>query len=370
MTQRRNNSFNQCPGNPGALEVRYQMEYPTNYVRGLDGKSAYDYAKEKGYTGTEEEFAEAMAKTGQVLIATTDSLGNVIIGWGLKVTEEGIVSVDFSQVDLSQVQLGQEITVTGIGELGGYKDGDIIPADSTLFSIVDKLLRKELPVEYLEPVLDFSVNPVEQIYEVGQRINPVIKADFIQNDAGELTNMTVTVDGSVLAKGSSDIEIIDEARLIKGDPITYIATAQYLQGPVKESNFGNPQPEGQIPAGMISASAQLIAQRCSFSGSSKYVLAFNTSEQIRNLQEKNFISVKTFNCPIIQGARTICIAYPAELGPVSSIVQKSLGYDVKGAFTLSNVLVAGEGGFAPIYYNVYRYEAMIELDEDTYIVTL
>lgn len=37
------------------------------YTNGeFDGKSAYDYAKEKGYTGTEEEFAEEMALCGNV----------------------------------------------------------------------------------------------------------------------------------------------------------------------------------------------------------------------------------------------------------------------------------------------------------------
>lgn len=29
-------------------------------ARGRDGKSAYEYAKENGYTGTEEEFAKAL----------------------------------------------------------------------------------------------------------------------------------------------------------------------------------------------------------------------------------------------------------------------------------------------------------------------
>lgn len=30
-------------------------------VRGLDGKTAYEYAKDGGYAGTEEEFAEKLA---------------------------------------------------------------------------------------------------------------------------------------------------------------------------------------------------------------------------------------------------------------------------------------------------------------------
>lgn len=36
-------------------------------IIGKDGKSAYEYAKEKGYTGTEEEFAEVLANTDTIL---------------------------------------------------------------------------------------------------------------------------------------------------------------------------------------------------------------------------------------------------------------------------------------------------------------
>lgn len=39
-----------------------------------DGKSAYQYAVEGGYEGTEEEFSAALAKIASLLTTTEDSL--------------------------------------------------------------------------------------------------------------------------------------------------------------------------------------------------------------------------------------------------------------------------------------------------------
>jgi hypothetical protein len=53
----------------------------TSEFRGKDGKSAYEYAKEGGYKGTEAEFMELMGNqnSGTVVI-TDDGKGNVTIG--------------------------------------------------------------------------------------------------------------------------------------------------------------------------------------------------------------------------------------------------------------------------------------------------
>lgn len=62
----------QCPAdrivnpvgdNPMApTEISFEVEMPTNFISGLDGKSAYEYAKEGGYEGTEEEFYADLGK--------------------------------------------------------------------------------------------------------------------------------------------------------------------------------------------------------------------------------------------------------------------------------------------------------------------
>ena len=62
----------QCPAdrtvnpvgdNPMApTEISFEVEMPTNFISGLDGKSAYEYAKEGGYEGTEEELYAHLGK--------------------------------------------------------------------------------------------------------------------------------------------------------------------------------------------------------------------------------------------------------------------------------------------------------------------
>lgn len=62
---------------------------------GLDGKSAYQYAKDGGYTGTEVEFAEKLAKE---IPKKTSDLEN---DSGF-ITKEDIPSIDIPDVDLSE----------------------------------------------------------------------------------------------------------------------------------------------------------------------------------------------------------------------------------------------------------------------------
>lgn len=52
---------------------RYIVTYSTLGERGVDGKSAYQIAKENGYTGTEEDFAK-------MLISIKDKQDKIEIG--------------------------------------------------------------------------------------------------------------------------------------------------------------------------------------------------------------------------------------------------------------------------------------------------
>lgn len=65
---------------------------------GLPGKTAYQYAQDGGYTGTEAEFAQKMAQEipepYTLPAATADRLGGMMPGDGLNVDEDGRVSVE------------------------------------------------------------------------------------------------------------------------------------------------------------------------------------------------------------------------------------------------------------------------------------
>lgn len=71
---------------------------------GADGKSAYQYAKDGGYTGTEAEFAAKLAKeipdAYTLPVASADTLGGVKVGSGLQMDGEVLGVVPEKQFEL------------------------------------------------------------------------------------------------------------------------------------------------------------------------------------------------------------------------------------------------------------------------------
>lgn len=60
-------------------------------IRGADGKTAYQYAQDGGYTGTEEEFAAKLAEESYVLPTASETVkGGVKVGNGLVMDGEAL----------------------------------------------------------------------------------------------------------------------------------------------------------------------------------------------------------------------------------------------------------------------------------------
>jgi hypothetical protein len=85
---------------------------------GKDGKTAYQYAQDGGYEGTEAEFAAKLAEeipeAYELPAATAETLGGVMIGDGLNVDEYGRVSVKLGSNSGSngKIELIEEIRLT------------------------------------------------------------------------------------------------------------------------------------------------------------------------------------------------------------------------------------------------------------------
>lgn len=94
---------------------------------GSPGKTAYQYAQDGGYTGTEAEFAEKLAKElpepYTLPVATADRLGGMMVGDGLTVDEDGRVGVRAATsgglLELFDVTLEKDVSVVDI-EFGDY----------------------------------------------------------------------------------------------------------------------------------------------------------------------------------------------------------------------------------------------------------
>lgn len=85
---------------------------------GSPGKTAYQYAQDGGYKGTEAEFAQKMAQEipepYTLPVATADRLGGVMVGNGLNVDEAGRVSVKpegmYELIEVIEVKSTDEYT--------------------------------------------------------------------------------------------------------------------------------------------------------------------------------------------------------------------------------------------------------------------
>lgn len=116
-------------------------EYEIPAIKGKNGKSAYDYAKEGGYTGTEEEFAVLLSKMDMF---TTDKVEELLLERSKK--EHGVGSLYFSMTYTNPAQIfgfgtwtliATDKFIVGAGK--EYSAGDT-GGEATV-----KLTAKELP---------------------------------------------------------------------------------------------------------------------------------------------------------------------------------------------------------------------------------
>lgn len=103
--------------------------------KGEDGKSAYEYAKEKGYDGTEEEFAEMLANAGSGGGGVIEETDPTVPSWAKEDTKPKYTASEVGAIpantptdqvaifgtDYHRVKIGDgDITFTGQGNEGVY----------------------------------------------------------------------------------------------------------------------------------------------------------------------------------------------------------------------------------------------------------
>lgn len=106
----------------GVLYIRDQSGnfVPVPTISGKDGKTAYLYAQDGGYTGTEEEFAQKLAQElpepYTLPVATADTLGGIMAGDGLNVDEDGRASVKLHEKPklIKSITVEEEVSVISI----------------------------------------------------------------------------------------------------------------------------------------------------------------------------------------------------------------------------------------------------------------
>ena len=284
-------------------------------------------------------------------------------------TEKSTVTVDLSTLignSLSDVTVGEDeeftVELGAGGTLGGYKTGDSISADTSIETIIKKLLMKQVPPTYTEPSISIANNggSASGSYEIGTEVTPNVRATFTQNDAGALTNIQFKKGGSNVGEPqTSSPATYTEAAFTLETATSFSATATYAEGAIKDDNLGEPYEEGHIAAGSKTSSNFTFTpyRQGYFVGSTENTDAID-SAVIRGLTSKKngAYSSGTVKFTVPVGAQRVIIACPATNKGVTKVTNESaLNADVTSTFVKSQVDVEGASGYTAISYNVWTF---------------
>lgn len=288
-------------------------------------------------------------------VGTGESASNVTVDLEALIPQ----AVSFSDIEVGSaaaftVELGDG------GTLGGYKTGDTISQDATLENVVKKLLMKQVPPTYTPPTVSIANNggTAAGNVEIGTSVTPKLRATFNKNDAGALTTIVFTKNGTNTSTTSSTSPAdYTEAAFQLTNTTSYTAKATYAEGAIKNDNLGDPYPTGHIAAGTKTSSTfTYTPYRKGFYGAVSSKSGTIDASFVRGLTSSTTSAPSngntwTINIPV--GTLRVAFAYPATLQDVTSVTDAATKYDVKTAFSKTLVDVPGAANYSAISYKVY-----------------
>lgn len=149
--------------------------------------------------------------------------------------------------------LTNTLTVTGVGTVGGASDDDTFIKNTPLEDIIRAILIKEDTYTYLIPTASLTKSPSSTYQEVGLQLAITLNATFNQRDGGDQLSYQLKKGGVNL---STDDPYIDTVVLTEGT-LSYQGTYTYDDGPILNSNIGNPYPN-PIEAGSVNTDIESI----------------------------------------------------------------------------------------------------------------
>jgi hypothetical protein len=265
---------------------------------------------------------------------------------------------DLEKINEGNALLGREITVSGVGQIGGVKDGDVLDPSMTMAEVVRKLLTNDEP-EYIAPTLKIIMDPAEEQQEVGTVINSIfIDYEFQQNDAGPVTRVTRSPVNDSEQAGTTITEGVNN--------IVYQVIVEYEGGVYKQNSDGE-DAGTPIPAGSLRDKFQFTGVRYIWFGCDAGETAVSTSDEVRALanhvvvdREKGYVELV---CPI--GTRRVTFAAPRQ--GIDGVTMKKVEYVEQGAdysqyFVANAIKVQGPAGTVNMNYNVFSWVIPVAIE--------
>lgn len=347
------------------IELSYDLEVPTNFIKGLDGKSAYQSALEGGYLGTEEEFYKNLKKAGE----------------GLDVSD---LDIDPAKLGITaeDVLIGKDIVVTS--PIGSYNEGDVISASHSLYDVL-LMLTKEgytIPTYVLPTINDIELVTTKDIsgIEVGDTVTLNITVNYTQNDAGASSGVKYYINDLLLGETPAPNVTFSKPHKFTERHNILKVVVSYTEGPIKTDGEGRAYEKGRIKAGELTSTLEIEAynsENTLFAGSSLNELTqidINNNNFIKSLftkydNPKN--GPRGYIVEIPNGSKTIVVAYPARLGRMHDMRNLRTSINEIDSFeeNLFTTYVYGNDT-TPTLYNVYFYASSVELDNLTYEIMI
>lgn len=255
------------------------------------------------------------------------------------------------------------IIVNGVTGLG-IADGATIPAGTSLEEFVKMVVQKAIPATYNRPSLAIANNggTAAGNVEAGTTITPKLRATFSQNDAGNLTAISIKNGTTEVATGTaSPLDYAGEAFVIGDETVSFTASATYGDAPVKNNNLGQESKENWFASSTAtSGSYSFTGKRNLFYGTGVGDTPEPSSEVVRGLANKKLAPAAgtSFNINVAVGQQYIIIAYPATLRDLNNVTYvEANDSGMASNFVKSTVDVAdarGDGN-GLMSYKVYTY---------------
>lgn len=272
------------------------------------------------------------------------------------------------QFHLIQDKTQAQITVNQ--PIGGFKQGEVINAGTSLEKLLKTILVSRIVPTYTQPSVAIANNNGTNpgTFEVGTEIDPNLRATFNQGDAGALQSIVILKNGSPIpdaTSASSPYEYDPEAFTLTEGTTTFKARATYAEGEIKKDNYEDDAP-GHITAGSkdSSQSVTYTGSKYIFYGQGAGTIPTRDSAFIRGLASKVWnktgrLDTDGDGTTFSTGNQWICIAVPAPRNV--TVVNYLQGPDPNFITEFKNetVQVTDAGGTNTIEYNVWYYNPAV-----------
>lgn len=204
---------------------------------------------------------------------------------------------------------------------------------------------------YTMPTLSLSISPSRLIHQEVTTVTVTPK--YTQNDGGAVVSYVLKSGNDILLE-SDKIEPFTHSVVSNNNTLfTYTAVVTYEDGPIKNTNAGNPYPETSIKAGSLIKDSTIKCYAHSYYG------AIDTEEITEN-DIPNFSKVlltskgSTQTFTLKEGQRSVYM-YPANFGDLSSIKDAN-NFDYIDSYNLTKFV------FNEVIYNVYTLKDPVQID--------